>query len=258
MNDTDMTRNWLFWLAVAALGLGLLIGLTTLTAPAGVWLGLWPFGTGFGILQVAYPLAPWIAIVCVLIAVALLILAQAKQSRNSGKLAVMAAIGALAAGLSWYIPSTFEGDYPPIHDVSTDVENPPQYEAVLPLRGDGANPVEYGMSRAVPRNEHARVQREAYPDLVTQSYGDAPDAMFDRALAAVDEMGWELVEAAPEDGRIEATATTFWFRFRDDIVIRIQPGENGGSMVDARSLSRVGVGDAGTNASRLREFFAIL
>jgi uncharacterized protein (DUF1499 family) len=81
--------------------------------------------------------------------------------------------------------------------------------------------------------------------------------VFARALAAVDELAWELVEAVPEEGRIEATDTTFWFRFKDDVVIRIRPSGSG-SILDARSLSRVGGGDAGTNARRLRAFFATL
>ena len=70
-------------------------------------------------------------------------------------------------------------------------------------------------------------------------------------------LGWDLVAAVPDEGRIEATDTTFWFRFKDDVVIRIRPAA-AGSILDARSLSRVGGGDAGTNARRLRRFFATL
>ena len=81
--------------------------------------------------------------------------------------------------------------------------------------------------------------------------------MFSRALIAVDNMGWELVATAPESGRIEATATTFWFRFKDDVVIRLRE-EDGQTRVDARSLSRVGGGDAGANGKRLLSFFEIL
>jgi len=84
-----------------------------------------------------------------------------------------------------------------------------------------------------------------------------PEQVFERALAVVDELGWELVAAVPSEGRIEATDTTFWFRFKDDIVIRIR-ATDGGSEIDARSVSRVGVGDAGTNARRLRKFFGLL
>ena len=54
-------------------------------------------------------------------------------------------------------------------------------------------------------------------------------------------------------GVIEATDTTFWFGFKDDVVIHVRPAD-GGSRVDVRSLSRVGVGDAGTNAKRIRAY----
>ena len=66
-------------------------------------------------------------------------------------------------------------------------------------------------------------------------------------------MGWELVDEEAAAGRIEATATTFWFGFEDDVVVRIRPAD-GGSRVDVRSVSRVGRGDVGANARRIRAY----
>ena len=66
-------------------------------------------------------------------------------------------------------------------------------------------------------------------------------------------MGWQIVDANAREGRIEATATTFWFGFKDDVVVRIVPAP-GGSRVDVRSVSRVGVSDVGANAKRVRDF----
>ncbi len=66
-------------------------------------------------------------------------------------------------------------------------------------------------------------------------------------------MGLELVNEAPQSGMIEATATTFWFGFKDDLVVRIRPSGTG-SVVDVRSVSRVGVSDLGANARRIGEF----
>lgn len=59
---------------------------------------------------------------------------------------------------------------------------------------------------------------------------------------------------AKAEGRIEATATTRWFGFKDDVVIRIVPSAVNGSRVDIRSVSRVGLSDVGTNARRIRTF----
>ena len=66
-------------------------------------------------------------------------------------------------------------------------------------------------------------------------------------------MGWENIVSNTGEQRIEATDTTWWFGFVDDIVIRIR-SEEIGSRIDVRSLSRVGVGDLGENAARIRRF----
>jgi uncharacterized protein (DUF1499 family) len=84
-----------------------------------------------------------------------------------------------------------------------------------------------------------------------------PPAAFNRALDAARRMGWDIVAADNRAGRIEATATTIWFAFKDDVVIRVTPSANG-SRIDVRSLSRVGKGDLGTNARRVRAYLASL
>ncbi|MDP2380254.1 MAG: DUF1499 domain-containing protein, partial [Pseudohongiella sp.] len=130
---------------------------------------------------------------------------------------------------------------------------------VLPLRGENSNPTVYGTgNRNMTPEEHAQRQRDAYPDVITQTFNEPAPVIFDRARAAVDALGWELVAAVPEQGRIEATDTTFWFRFKDDVVIRIVETPEGTTLLDARSTSRVGVSDVGKNAARLRAFFAQL
>jgi uncharacterized protein (DUF1499 family) len=67
-------------------------------------------------------------------------------------------------------------------------------------------------------------------------------------------MCWKIVDDNPAEGRIEATATTRWFGFKDDVVIRIVPSAGNGSRVDIRSVSRVGLSDVGTNTRRIRAF----
>lgn len=262
MNNPSSSQNKPLWFgAVLAFIIGMGTGLWALTASLGVWLGFWDFRQGFAILGSINPFTGWIALFCLLVSVILFVLAKVLNSGNGLKLFSYAFTGAIAASIAWYIPTTFQAPegmvYPPIHDVSTDTVNPPVYVAVLPLRADAPNTVVYGGSANMTHERLAELQTEAFPDLIPQLLDDSPAEVFTRALAAVNAMGWELVEAAPEDGRIEATATTFWFRFKDDIVIRIQPQGNQ-TLIDARSLSRVGGGDAGANALRLREFFKIL
>ncbi|WP_404326387.1 DUF1499 domain-containing protein [Aerophototrophica crusticola] len=78
-----------------------------------------------------------------------------------------------------------------------------------------------------------------------------------RAEAAARDMGWDIVAVEPAEGRVEATATTAWFGFKDDVVVRVRP-EGDGSRIDVRSKSRVGRSDLGANAARIRDYLARL
>ncbi|KGE05362.1 DUF1499 domain-containing protein [Pseudohaliea rubra] len=137
-------------------------------------------------------------------------------------------------------------DVPPIHDITTDLEDPPRFEAVIEARGPKAN------SLAIDPEVQAQ-QAAAYPELATL-YSSAPyGETFDRAEAIARALGWELLRSDRNAGFIEAVDTTAIMAFKDDIVIRVRSGENGSS-VDLRSASRVGVSDLGANAARLRAF----
>ena len=138
---------------------------------------------------------------------------------------------------------------PFIHDVTTDLENPPPFVAILPLRASAPNTAEYGGP------EVAAQQRAGYPDLGPLTLQVPPEQAFSRALAAGRDMGWEIVANEPTEGRIEATATTLWFGFKDDVVVRVTP-TNGGSRIDVRSVSRVGKSDVGANAERITAYLA--
>ena len=137
-------------------------------------------------------------------------------------------------------------EVPPIHDITTDTDDPPAFVAVLPLRADAPNTADYDPQAAA-------LQREAYPDLGPITLDAPPAEGFARALAAVRDMGWDLVDEDAAAGRIEATDTTFWYGFKDDVIVRVRPA-GGGSRIDVRSVSRVGLSDVGANAKRIREY----
>lgn len=140
---------------------------------------------------------------------------------------------------------------PPIHDISTDLVNPPQFVDVVALRA-GLNPLD----RKEPANL-AELQTKAYPALVTQELSVPAGVVFEAARDVAHEMGWEIVSSKPEAGLIEATATTGLLHFKDDVAIRIV--ENGtGAKLDIRSVSRVGMSDLGTNAARIEKFLTAL
>ena len=156
---------------------------------------------------------------------------------------VSAVLAIVAVGL----PMSMMGkakSVPPIHDISTDLVNPPKFVAIVALRADAPNPVEYA------GEETAKQQREAYPELITQKYPQDTEQLFDAAEASINDLGWELVNADKSLGLIEATDTTGWFGFKDDVVVRIRTtGEE--SYLDIRSKSRVGMSDLGKNAERI-------
>jgi uncharacterized protein (DUF1499 family) len=183
-----------------------------------------------------------------LAAVGAIVAARRGRGMATAVAALIIGAGSLAVPATWLRQAS---RVPRIHDISTDTDHPPAFVAVVPLRAGAPNPIEYGGA------EIAAQQRQGYPDIAPVTLSVPPNQAFDRALATARAMGWELVASEPAAGRIEATDTTFWFGFKDDIVIRVAPAP-GGSRVDVRSLSRVGLSDVGTNAARIRMFVTAL
>jgi len=237
------------WVVLLGAGLAVASALVLLAAPLGYRLGVLSLRLA---LLTLLRWGAYLAIGAAVISLIGLIITFARPTETRRGL-VLAALSLVMAGALIAIPARFRmgPPAPPIHDITTDTQDPPQYVAVLPLRADAPNTTEYGGERV------AAQQRDAYPDLQPAILNVPLRQAFERALAAVHEMGWDLVDADAQAGRIEATDTTFWFGFKDDVVIRVRP-DDAGSRVDVRSLSRVGVGDAGTNAKRIRAYLDLL
>jgi uncharacterized protein (DUF1499 family) len=138
---------------------------------------------------------------------------------------------------------------PPIHDITTDTQNPPAFVALLQERRKAPNGADYGGPPVAVR------QADFYPDIRPLRLDVPMAAAFERALAAARGLGWRVVAAEPAEGRIEASDRTRWFGFIDDVVVRISP-DGGGSRIDVRSVSRLGRSDFGKNAARIRAFLA--
>ncbi len=133
-----------------------------------------------------------------------------------------------------------------IHNISTDFDNPPDFIAAIVERGADSNPLEYS-------DEIASIQRQFFPNVKPIITQQSPEQAFAQAISTAESMGWTIYAQNAEQGHIEAMDQTFWFGFKDDIVIRIQETENG-SRIDLRSVSRVGKSDIGANAARIIKF----
>lgn len=181
-------------------------------------------------------------------AIALLIAQVIFMRKNINWLAygVSAILAIVAVAMPLSIMSKAKS-VPPIHDISTDVVTPPEFNAIAKLRADAPNPSEYAGA------ETAAQQLKAYPELKTIHYQENTKHVFRVAKDAVATFGWELVDYNVAQGVIEATDTTTWFGFKDDVVIRVI-AKGDGSELDIRSKSRVGKSDLGKNAERINQF----
>ncbi len=239
--DSLAKARWIV-LALAALGLAMVL----VSGPA-TRAGLLPWQAGLALVAVGFFAAAAAAIG----ALVLLLLLAVPRFRGRPGIAVLAlclAIATIAPLLIVFGPAM---SVPPIHDISTDLSDPPAFVGLLEERRKAPNGFAYGGESV------AAEQRRAYADIKPMVVKTAPRETTQRAIDAARAMGWEVVVADAATGRVEAIDTSTWFGFKDDIVIRVRP-EGTGSRVDVRSVSRVGTSDLGANARRIKGFLAKL
>lgn len=155
--------------------------------------------------------------------------------------------------VAFMVPQMIKGrSAAPIHDISTDTANPPTFDKIVGMRKDALNSLKYGAGKA-SLEDYIALQQKAYPNVkslhTNLSVADAVVHAKD-ILAA---QGLDVVNVDAANGVVEAVATSFWFGFKDDVVVRVTPADQG-STVDMRSVSRVGISDLGVNAARIRKF----
>jgi uncharacterized protein (DUF1499 family) len=209
----------------------------------GTRVGLWPFSIGLLLLAAGAVLAV-IGLGCGIAG----IVAAHRRHRPDSKPAVYLGT-ALCALVLAFMAMQFNkaSTVPAIHNISTDVSDPPQFQVLAGLRGPDTNPLEYDIDLLAPQ------QQAAYPHLSSINSGLSPTEALERSVDVLRDMSLDIVNVDAEAGIVEATATTLWFGFKDDVVVRVRPTESG-SVVDLRSVSRVGVSDLGVNAERIQRF----
>ena len=231
----------------ASLALAVVSAIALAFAGLGYRWGWWGVATSFSVLR-ASAFAGIAVAVLALIGIGLAAVARAWPG-----LGLAIAALAIAAVVIW-LPLSLQKmarTVPSIHDITTDTENPPAFVAILERRRGAPNPPEYD-GPAV-----AAQQKRGYPDLAPATVPAPPDRTLAAAEATARALGWEVVAVTTVEGRLEATATTRWFGFKDDVVVRVTPAGSG-SRVDVRSKSRVGHSDLGANAKRIRAFLTDL
>ena len=220
-----------------------LVGLALLPLGAlGAKYGLWDFGRGFQLLYTGTFVSAAVAVLGIAL-LAFALSAGRKDAALPACIGVAAAIVALAV-TGWQYRLT---SMPVLNDVTTDLADPPAF-AALELRG--GEPLTYDPAKS-------ETQQRGYPHIETVRSAFTPELALERAVAVARQTGWDVVASGPRgnDLTVEAVATTFWFGFIDDVVVRIRP-DGSGALVDIRSASRVGRADLGANASRINAFIA--
>ncbi|SMO40392.1 DUF1499 domain-containing protein [Fodinibius sediminis] len=242
MEKKRLSKWALFSLVLAVTGACLL-----LVSGYGYQWNWWGLGTAF---TWVIPASAIIALIALSLALVYSFARSAEPNETGSTVAILGLVlsmGVLGTVGYWFYQAQ---QYPPIHDITTDIADPPRFQAVVPLRADAPNDTTYG------DEDKAEIQRDAYPDIQTL-YLDIPyEEAFERAERALEEMPWEeVVTADKKTGIIEAYDQLPWFGFVDDVVIRVDTSEsNRGSKIDVRSVSRIGKGDIGVNAHRIRNY----
>jgi uncharacterized protein (DUF1499 family) len=242
--EIDKQRWWAQALLIGAVIAAVLI----IMGGIGTRLGMWDFSGGFTVASGGVLLASagfFLGIIGYIVCL--------RKGLKAERSSILIAIGICVVLLA-QVGSQMNAvsSVPAIHNISTDTLDPPQFDTLVAVRqAQGSNPLTYNSDVL------AEQQAEAYPWVRTLTTSMAPRNVLNACVSLLEDMGVEVVNVDSEKGIVEATDTTFWFGFKDDVVVRVRPAlDGGGSIVDVRSVSRVGQSDLGVNAERIRTILA--
>lgn len=249
----DSRTDWTRLVTRAAVVLGIGAVLAALVAALGSAMEIWSFRAGLGALRYLFFAAA---------AGAALGLIGLVMARRRAKLMLANLLTLVVAlGFVLYLGNLVRiaKSVPALHDVTTNLDDVPQFSR-LKVRADNLENIpdegKPELKALAPEERWKALHRSHYGDLRTLRLAALPAETARRAAALARERGWEV--ALAQGDRVEATHTSTFFRFKDDVVIRVRPAPDGGSLVDMRSISRVGGSDVGMNAKRVRAFLADL
>jgi uncharacterized protein (DUF1499 family) len=239
-------------------GAGLGSILLALAGGLGKGFGLWDLKTGFLMLAVSLGLAAFAVLFGFGIG-----RRQKKTGTKTPKtmrwIGMLFGLGMMGWLLSFVITAR---TVPAIHDISTDLADPPQF-AKLSVRADNFDQIpgegDSDMKGMSPQQRWVMIHQKEYGDIRSVRVNESVEGVIAKAERIAEARGWKVAIADPIEGRMEATETTRFFSFKDDVVLRVRATEDQtGSIVDMRSISREGVSDLGVNAKRVRAFLADL
>ena len=285
MTETIETPSagWRMKVAAFSLAVSIFAVLWFMIAALGTKFGWWGWQVGLG--QMTIGTGPKIAIGAVGLSLIAQVIALIKAPRVQPFIIALAATLIAAMCMFRLIGmGTQANALPPLHEVQTDWSDPVPFSAAIleARKTDGAmNAIEDAPKIVLPGpgylerwpglngrlvsevQEEAEAQeagkRNVYPKLAPLYFSGSPTELAALTTKLISKKGWKIVTPAPDNGDtgeeiiIEATATSGWFGFKDDVAIRIRPVESA-TRVDMRSISRVGLSDLGLNSKRVSGF----
>lgn len=235
--------------AVISAGVGVTAVAIALLGPLLILLGLIAPLMGFA----SFALAALLGIISLLLGLIGLLRTRKSSGRGGKERALIGVCTGGALTLVLLINVSSGGSAPAIHDVTTNIDDPPTFSEAVRNAPGRANGVDYPDGGSNVPDQ----QRNGFPDLGSLQLSASPADVLERGREAAESLGWTVTLVDVEALRIEAYDTTSVFRFVDDIVVRVRASSTG-SVVDLRSNSRVGGGDLGANAARIIAFLELL
>jgi hypothetical protein len=245
--------DWPRWITIAALLFGVGGALAAVIAAVGAGSGAWHFRGAFTVLRYAF----FAAIAGAVLGLVGLIAARRVRKARLMLPNLIAIVAALAFVLFLGQQIRTARSVPAIHDVATDLDDLPQFTRLTVREDNLENVPDMDRAELKALGAEARwkaIHREAYGDLKSVRVPMSVEDTIRRAGQLARDRGWSIAREDQQAGVLEATATTLFFRFKDDVVVRARAAPGSGSIVDMRSISRVGGSDVGVNAERVRDF----
>ncbi|HEY7977134.1 MAG TPA: DUF1499 domain-containing protein [Rhizomicrobium sp.] len=225
-----------------------------LVAALGTRLGFWSVDVG---LHTLFPWCVGIGLITFVAGAVWILWAMIANDSSSARYGLIGLVGVIVVLANPVLKFWNSHGMPPIADATTDTERPPVFVSLLTQRGDGASSPDYNGNAPMTFEGKAStvslIQHKYYGDIHSIAILMSPERLFKRAVTASYAMGWNVIAIAPDEGRIEATDTSFFFGITDDIVIRVKPSGMG-ARLDIRSKARLNSDYGNRNPQRIRAF----
>ena len=235
-----MTFAWLAFLdamlAVAMIAAGIVGAHFYLVAP---FMGFQLFALGF-----------LLSILASVIGIIAIYVTRKPQAQAGRRRAVVGTVIGAVIAIPLILTVLASSKYPPINDITTDFENPPEFVYAQKLQHEPNRDMKYDKAKYASRQE------AGYGPITPIKERLSPADAFARVTeVAKASPHWTITYTDPATNTLEVVATSKLFHFNDDVVIQVRPAPDGTSLIEMRSKSRDGIGDFGVNARRIRHFF---